>query len=552
MHRRFAHALLFALTASSLAVAHDGDAKVVDPRERWGGPAYRRDFDGDNHFAATSFPAIGIQLQSWLPLSTFATVINNANSGWGYVSPSGREYAFIGLSVGTGVVEVTNPGAAQLLTVIPGPTSIWRDIRTYQQYAYAVSEGGNGIQVLDLSQIDNGTVTHVNTITTGGAAQTHTVCIDTASGFLYRSGGSGNGLRIYSLANPVNPTLVASWNNKYVHEVSVFTYTSGPYAGKQIAFCCDGFNGGWTNTGLDILDVTNKSNIKVLGSTTWANAGYSHQAWPSSDFKYLYVNDEKDEQDFGLPSTTIVIDIQNLAAPQVLNTFSNGNSAIGHNLYTNGKWLFEANYRSGLRVFNTEFSQTFPLEYYSFDTVPSGDEPTFSGLWNVYPYLPSGTILGFDIDKGLFVWTMAGLPGPSTYCTAKPNSQGCVPTISFTGRPAWLSPLEFWIDASNVLNKKWGLFFYGLAPANAPFHGGTLCMSAPIKRTTLPNSGGSSSGTDCTGTFAFEFNAYLQSFADPALDVGTFVYGQYWSRDPSDPSGFTDSLSNAIKFSVEF
>lgn len=553
MLRRCLVASLAALTVSSLVAAHEGDRKSVDPRERWSGPAYRRDVDGDDHMAATAFPSVGIELMSWLPLTTFGTGINNANSGWGYVSPSGREYALTGLSIGTAIVEVTDPGNAQLLTVIPGPTSLWRDIRTYQQYAYAVSEGGSGIQVLDLSQIDNGVVTHVNTVTTGGVSATHTLCIDTASGFLYRAGGSSNGLRIYSLSNPSNPTLVASWNNKYVHEVSVFTYTSGPYAGKQIAFCCDGFNGGFANTGLDILDVTTKSNIKVLGSTSWSQAGYSHQAWPSSDFKYLYVNDELDEQDFALPSTTIVIDIQNLAAPQVVNKFTNGNTAIGHNLYVKGKWLFEANYTSGLRIFNTEFTPTNPSEYYSFDTIPSNDSAVFAGLWNVYPYLPSGTVLGFDIEKGLFVWRVAGMPGPATYCSGKPNSQGCVPQIGFTGRPSFLTPsIDFWITADNVLNKKFGLFFYGLTQAANPFHGGTLCMTLPIKRTAVQASGGSASGTDCTGSFAFEFNDYLQSQADPALDLGTFVFGQYWSRDPNDPAGFTDSFSNAIKFSVEF
>ena len=264
-------ALLALIAVPSLALAHDGDDKRIDPKLVWHGPAYRRDRDGSDPGA--KFGSIGITLMSWIPLDQFAPDIHNANSGWGYTAPSGREYAIIGLSIGTGFVEVTNPGNAQIVSLQPGPVSLWRDIRVYSHYAYAVSEGGSGIQIFDLDQIDNGSVTLVNTVTTGGALPTHTVCIDTASGFLYRAGGSGNGLRIYSLADPVNPALVGTWSNKYVHEVSVFTYTSGPYAGKQIAFCCDGYNGGWTSTGLDVLDVTNKSSIQVLGHTTWPNAG---------------------------------------------------------------------------------------------------------------------------------------------------------------------------------------------------------------------------------------------------------------------------------------
>ena len=35
---------------------------------------------------------------------------NNGNDCWGFVSPSGREYALMGTSSGTAVVEITNPG----------------------------------------------------------------------------------------------------------------------------------------------------------------------------------------------------------------------------------------------------------------------------------------------------------------------------------------------------------------------------------------------------------------------------------------------------------
>ena len=81
--------------------------------------------------------------------------------------------------------------------------------------------------------------------------------------------------------------------------MQVATYTSGPLAGKQIAFACSGFNGGWTSTGLTILDVTDKSNIQVMDEAFWSNAGYSHQAWLSPDQRYLYLNDELDDDTFG-------------------------------------------------------------------------------------------------------------------------------------------------------------------------------------------------------------------------------------------------------------
>ena len=38
-----------------------------------------------------------------------------------------------------------------------------------------------------------------------------------------------------------------------------------------------------------------------------------------------------------------------------------------------------------------------------FDTYPADDNTEFNGVWNVYPYFPSGNIILSDIEKGLFV-----------------------------------------------------------------------------------------------------------------------------------------------------
>jgi choice-of-anchor B domain-containing protein len=406
MLHRFAVALA-AVAWSAPAFAHEGDPKVLDLRPPYQGPGFRSGRptvlrEGQAAIAAPEFAASGVELLSWLPLGELAGG-SSGNSCYGYTSPSGRSYALMGLRGGTSVVEVTDPGDPQIVAFVPGPVSLWRDVRTYQNYMYTVSEGGQGIQVISLAQVDAGSVTLVGTVQTGGSTSTHTLCIDQTSGFLYRSGGEQNGLRIYSLANPANPALVATWNDRYVHEVSVFTYPAGTaYAGKQIAICCGGFNSGWTNTGVSILDVTNKSNIQVLKHFSYPGAAYCHQAWPSTDYKTLYINDELDENGSNFTSTK-VIDITNLSNPVVKTPFQNQSTAIGHNLYVKSNRIYEANYRSGLRVFdNTNPLQ--PTEVAWFDTWPEDDEAHFNGLWNVYPYFPSGIVIGSDIDRGLFVW----------------------------------------------------------------------------------------------------------------------------------------------------
>ena len=345
------------------------------------------------------FPQQGIRLLSWMTLFDLYDSDSGSNC-WGYTSPSGREYALVGVNQGTAFVDITDPGNPQPVALIPAQNSLWHDVRTYQQYAYAVTEGGGGIQVIDLSQIDGGVVTHVGSVKTGGSNDTHTMTINEASGYLYRSGGDGNGLRIYSLANPANPMYVGAWQARYVHAATVVSYTSGPYAGKEIAFCCGGLNNGGTDTGVDILDVTNKSNIQYLSHTKYSKPGYSHQAWPSEDLKYLYVGDELDENGF-TKTVTKVLDITDLANPVELPEFESSKKAISHNLYVKGDLIFEANYTAGLRVFDASDPEN-PVETMFFDTYPDTNQATFNGLWHVYPYFPSGVVIGSDVDRGLF------------------------------------------------------------------------------------------------------------------------------------------------------
>lgn len=392
------------LLVASGAAAHTDDPKLKDRVPRYEGPAYRLG-DGVLQGAIPEFPANGVTLRAWLPIGEFASS-QSANDCWGYTAPSGREYAILGLYDGTGYAEITNPDTTSVIEYIPGPPSLWHDIKTYQQYAYVVTEGtGAGIQVHDLSQIDNGVVTLVNTINTGGTSSTHNVAIDTESGFLYRTGGDGNGLRIYSLANPANPNFVGEWNDRYVHDAQIVTYTSGLYAGKQIAFCCSGLNNGWVDTGLDILDVTDKQNITTLSQIIYPNGAYSHQAWIDEDRRYLYLNDEVDENG-AIFTRTHVFNITSLESASYRGWFENNSTAIGHNNYVAGDRLFQANYRSGLRIYDLSDTPESPEEIAFFDTWIPDDLAEFNGLWSTYPFFPSGTVIGSDIEKGLFVWTI--------------------------------------------------------------------------------------------------------------------------------------------------
>jgi hypothetical protein len=158
---------------------------------------------------------------------------------------------------------------------------------------------------------------------------------------------------------------------------------------------------------------------------------------------------------------------------------------------------------------------------------------------------------------GFNTYVLVGMTPPTTYCTAKLNSLGCVPAIGWTGIPSAASGSGFTVNCANVRNNKNGLLFYGVnGRAAAPFQGGTLCVNSPLKRATGVNSGGTPApANDCTGAYAYDMNAFavgaLGGNPLPALAVpGTLVDCQWWGRDPGFPSPNNTSLSNGMEYTV--
>jgi hypothetical protein len=138
---------------------------------------------------------------------------------------------------------------------------------------------------------------------------------------------------------------------------------------------------------------------------------------------------------------------------------------------------------------------------------------------------------------------------PTTYCTSKTNSLGCVPALGYSGAPSASSASVFTVTTSQLLNHRTGLSFYGFSPLATAFQGGTMCVTTPSTRLPIVDSGGSAlPANDCTGVIAYDFNARIQSAVDPMLTVGQEVFLQTWARDSASAS--TTSLSNAIRFVI--
>lgn len=156
---------------------------------------------------------------------------------------------------------------------------------------------------------------------------------------------------------------------------------------------------------------------------------------------------------------------------------------------------------------------------------------------------------GSRSDIGALPWDAAFCGSPQLYCTAKIDSQGCVPSMHYTGPPSLSSPLTMQLWVTEVINNKNGLLFYGVnGPAALPFFGGILCARPPLRRTPVTNSLGNPLRDDCSGVLGFDFTSWLQSGVDPDLILSASVNAQFWYRDPASPDGV--GISNAVSFEV--
>ncbi len=149
------------------------------------------------------------------------------------------------------------------------------------------------------------------------------------------------------------------------------------------------------------------------------------------------------------------------------------------------------------------------------------------------------------------------VPEPVTYCTGKLNSMSCMPAMDMRGIPSGSALSGFQILCTEVMNNEAGLLLYGTnGRANLPFSGGTLCMTAPLKRTVGLNSSGTPPpAVDCSGVFSLDMSGFaaglLGGTPSPALRIaGTTVQCQWWGRDPGFPPPFNTTLSNALEFVV--
>ena len=198
-------------------------------------------------------------------------------------------------------------------------------------------------------------------------------------------------------------------------------------------------------------------------------------------------------------------------------------------------WVFDAT--TGSLLFQLEPSDVGPNDNAASGVALHGSTYVVGVPFEDEPFFDSGDVLVFA-------------PETRVYCTAKVNSQGCLPAIAANGFASVTGPEPYDVSATNVLSFKTGVLFYGTGgPAALPFLGGTLCVQPPLRRTSPQFSGGGAPN-DCSGAYTFDFKLWIQSAADPGLVPGVGVNAQYWARDPMVADGTGSNLSNAVEFTV--
>ncbi len=364
--------------------------------------------------AAAGYPCEKVDLQSFMPKATIGAANANLNDIWGWTDPlTGAEIAIVGLTNGTSFVNITDPANPVYLGKLNSHNNgvdSWRDIKVYDDHAFIVADGrGNsthGLQVFDLGQLRSVTnppqnfseTAHLNTF--GNA---HNIAINEDSGFAYVVGSNqcSGGLFMVDVSNPATPRNAGCFSaDGYVHDTQCVIY-SGPdsrYSGREICF-------GYNEDTLTIVDVTNKRNPAQVSRTPYAGAQYTHQGWLLDENQAIAImNDELDEVESGNNTTSYIWNVSDLRSPRLLGRYLGPTSSIDHNLYTRDGYVFEANYRAGLRILSTDEIDAGRMEEVAyFDVVPGSNSAQFSGSWSSYIDFASENIVVSDIGGGLFV-----------------------------------------------------------------------------------------------------------------------------------------------------
>lgn len=310
---------------------------------------------------------------------------------WGY-SAGGQHYALVGAQNGMVVINITSPSSPVPVDTIPGPSNLWKEIKTYGNYAYVVSEGGSGIQVVNLSTLPAGNLAYQSVFPNipgvGTVNSAHALQVDESAGFLYIYGAkiTGGTLIGYPLCFNLNGSTSGvpnAWSPQYVGRFiapGFNTYVHDGYANGNMLYGSHIYAGKFA-----IVNMTNKAAPVLLGSQNTPN-NFTHNTWLEGTT--LFTTDETNNSYLASYDVSDPTDIKELDRLQV----TPGSGSIVHNTYTKNGYAITSWYKDGVVIADVSRPGNMVVTG-RYDTYPAGGGGGFEGCWGVYPYFTNSDII---------------------------------------------------------------------------------------------------------------------------------------------------------------
>jgi len=357
---------------------------------------------------------------------------------------NGREYAIVGSTEGTHIIDVTDSASAEELHFLPGADGgsfvTHRDYHIHETVLYAVcDQGASTLQIWDLDNLP--APPEVLYDDDEFVERAHNVFVDDATLTLYLASSKSAALNTPLLAldvtDPTQPTLVAdlsTWiggcHDLYAWDDTVWVNGSGV---------------------VRVLDMNPTPHL--IGSLDdYPFQGGNHSGWWVAE-KDVYVFADETH---GSPLK--VVDASDVTDLQVLSLLSSetADNAIAHNLMMRDDLVFVSYYHDGLQVFDVS-DPAAPNKVAWYDTYLPDHHNGFAGAWGVHSALPSGRVLISDVQSGLFVLTLK--PDSLTLCPG--DAVGGLGDVIVDGPGRWVGQASesgwsgadiLWIEALEALD----------------------------------------------------------------------------------------------------
>ena len=297
---------------------------------------------------------------------------------WGYTDiTTGIDYALLGARGGMAIIDATTDTAnpTQVAYVTGAFPSFLKDIKTWKNYSYLVSEGGSGLEIVNLT--DPTSPVLIKNLT-ADFTTAHNLYID-EGGFAYVVGANTNsgGLIIYDLTDPENPVRTGQWVFDRIHDVIV---------SDNIAWASVLSPGS-----IVVIDVSDKSSPTEI--TRWVQGSSTHQAWLTEDSNYLLVTEER------VGGHLKIWDVSDLNNITKVSEYESIPNVIIHNVFVKGDFAYISYLVEGLKILDIS-DPVIPGEVGDFDIFPGSNFANngFAGAWGVFPYTSSGLIFVGDME----------------------------------------------------------------------------------------------------------------------------------------------------------